>query len=173
MKRRFLAPAPERRPSVRRVSVALAAVALAATAAGCEANSPLQTMASYRPADGVNTDVGDLALRDLALIGSGTGTVVVNGSAYNNGQQAVTVQMAPQADPNAATPPSGSELQLKPKEQVRLDSKGLQLSQVSAKPGTLVPLKITSSTGGTVVVKVPVLAPTDYYSTVTPAPTGS
>lgn len=173
MKRRFLAPAPARRPSVRRAAAVLAGVALAAVTAGCELNSPLQTQASYQPADGVNTNVGDLALRDLALIGDGSGTVVVNGSAYNYGKQDVTVQIAPQADPNAATPPSGSELQVKSFEQVALASKGLQLSQVSAKPGTVIPLKITSNTGGTAVVKVPVLAPTDYYSTVTPAPTGS
>lgn len=173
MKRRFLAPAPARRPSVRRAAAVLAGVALAAVTAGCELNSPLQTQASYQPADGVNTSVGNLDLRDLALIGDGTGAVVINGSAYNHGEQDVTVQIAPQADPNAATPPTGSELQLKPFEQVALASKGLQLSQVSAKPGTMIPVKITSNTGGTAVVKVPVLAPTDYYSTVTPAPTGS
>ena len=173
MKRRFLAPAPARRPSTRRVAAALAGVALATVTAGCELNSPLQTAASYQPADGVSANVGDLALRDLALIGDGTGPAVVNGSAYNYGKQDVTLQISPQADPNAATPPSGSEVQLKPFEQVTLASKGLQLSQVSVKPGRMIPLKITSSTGGTTVVKVPVLAPTDYYSTVTPAPTGS
>ncbi|MEW1952928.1 hypothetical protein [Terrabacter sp. NPDC080008] len=173
MKRRFPAPAPARRPSVRRVSAALAGVALAAVTAGCELNSPLQTQASYQPADGISANVGNLALRDLALIGNGDGTVVVNGSAYNSGQQDVTVQISAQGDPNAATPPTGSELQVGPSQQVTLESKGLQLNQVSAKPGRLVPVKITASTGGTVVVKVPVLAPTDYYSTVTPAPTGS
>ena len=173
VKRRFLAPTPARRPSVRRASAALVGVALAAVTAGCELNSPLQTQVSYQPADGVNTDVGDLALRDLSLIGDGTGPVVVNGSAYNHGKQDVTVQISVQADPNAATPPTGSEVQLKPSEQVTFADKGLQLSQVNAKPGRMVPLKIVSSTGGTAVVEVPVLAATDYYSTVTPAPTGS
>lgn len=173
MKRRFLAPAPARRPSVRRTSAALVGVALAAVTAGCELNSPLQTQVSYQPADGVNANVGDLALRDLSLVGDGTGPVVVNGSAYNYGKQDVTVQISVQADPNATTPPTGSEVQLKPSEQVTLADKGLQLSQVNAKPGRLVPLKIVSSTGGTAVVQVPVLAATDYYSTVTPAPTGS
>lgn len=173
MKRRSLAPAPARCPSTRRVSAVLAGVALAAVTAGCEVNSPLQTQVSYQPADGVNANVGKVALRDLSLIGDGNGTVVVNGSAFNDGQQDVTVQISPQADPNAATPPTGSELQLKPYEQVSLAERGLQLSQVSAKTGRLVPVKITSNTGGTTVVRVPVLPTTDYYSTVTPAPTGS
>jgi len=173
VKRRSPVPAPGRRPSTRRVSAALAGVALAAVTAGCEVNSPLQTQISYQPADGVSANVGDVALRDLSLIGDGNGTVVVNGSALNDGQQEVTVQISAQADPNAATPPTGSELQLKPYEQVSLATRGLQLSQVSAKPGRLVPVKITSNTGGTTVVKVPLLPATDYYSTVTPAPTGS
>ena len=42
---------------------------------------------------------------------------------------------------------------------------------MAAKPGGLVPMSITSSTGGTTIVSVPVLPAADYYATVTPAPT--
>ena len=173
MKRRFLAPTPALRPSTRRVSTVLAGVALAAVTTGCQATSPVQTDQQYVPADGVPADVGQLALRDLVLIGDGKGTVVISGSAVNLGPQDLTVQIAAQADPNAATPPTGSEVQLRPREQVSLATKGLQLSGVTAKPGGIVPVTVTSSSGGTTVVKVPVLPATGHYATVTPAPTGA
>ena len=80
----------------------------------------------------------------------------------------MTVQIA--AQPSATRDPStspqgGSELQLGPREQVDLATKGLQLADVTAKPGTLVPVSVTSSTGGTTVVSVPVLPAVDYYAT--------
>ncbi len=68
--------------------------------------------------------MGQLALRDLVLVGDGTGTVVVSGSAINLGEQDMTVQIAAQPDPNATTPPSGSEVQLRPHEQVNLATQG-------------------------------------------------
>lgn len=173
MKRRTLAPTPARRPSTRRVATAIAGVALAAVTAGCQVFSPVQTNATYVPADGVPADVGQLAVRDLVLVGDGNGTVVISGSAYNFGKEPTTVQIAPQAGADATAPPSGSEVQVGPFEQVNLSTKGLQLRDVKAKPGAVVPVVVTSSTGGTAVVKVPVLPATGYYATVTPAPTGS
>lgn len=173
MNRRFPALTATRRPSVRRVSAILAGVALAAVTTGCQAFSPVQTDNQYVPADGVPANVGKLAVRDLVLVGDGNGTVVISGSALNLGSDPMTVQIAPQAPADATTPPAGSELELAPHEQVNLTTKGLQLSDVKTKPGGLVPVVVTSSTGGTTVVKVPVLPAKDYYATVTPAPTGS
>jgi hypothetical protein len=148
----------------------LAGVALAAVTTGCQVNSPVQTNVPYIPADGVPAEVGQLAVRNLVLVGDGTGTAVVSGSAINLGAEDMTVQIAPQADPNATgAQPTGSEVQLGPREQVDLTTKGLQLSSLTTKPGGIVPLTITSSTGGTTVVKVPMLPATGYYATVTPA----
>jgi hypothetical protein len=171
--RRLPALTAARRPSTRRVSTILAGVALAAVTTGCQVSNPVQTDNAYVPADGVPATVGQLAVRDLALVGDGTGTVVVSGSAINLGNDTMTVQIAPQAGADAAAPPSGSELELAPREQVNLTTKGLQLSDVKTKPGGLVPVVVTSSSGGTTVVKVPVLPAKGYYATVTPAPTGS
>src|SRR3954447_19184221 len=173
VKRRYPALSPVRRPSTRRVSTVLAGVALAVVTTGCQVTNPVQTNAPYQPADGVQADVGQLAVRDLVLVGNGTRPVVISGSAYNYGNQDLTVQIAPQPDPNATTPPSGSELQLRPYEQVDLSTKGLQLTGITTRPGGLVPMTLTSSAGGTTVVRVPVLPVSGYYSTVTPAPTGS
>jgi hypothetical protein len=164
---------PARRPSTRRVSTVLAGVVLAVVTTGCQVNSPVQTNTPYVPADGVPANVGQLAVRDLLLVGDGNGTVVISGSAINLGEQDMTVQIAAQADPNATGAPSGSEVRLGPREQVNLSTKGLQLTDVKTKPGGLAPVTITSDTGGTTVVKVPVLTASGHYATVTPAPTGS
>ncbi|KRB47631.1 hypothetical protein [Terrabacter sp. Root181] len=173
MKRRYPAMTPARRPSTRRVSTVLAGVVLAVATTGCQVNSPVQTAVPYVPADGVPANVGQLAVRDLLLVGDGNGTVVISGSAINLGEQDMTVQIAAQADPNATSAPTGSEVRLGPREQVNLSTKGLQLTDVKTKPGGLAPVTITSDTGGTTVVKVPVLTASGYYATVTPAPTGS
>lgn len=173
MNRRFPALTAARRPSTRRVPAILAGVALTAVTTGCQVSSPVQTDNAYVAADGVPATVGQLAVRDLALVGDGTGAVVISGSAINLGNDPMTVQIAPQAGADASAPPSGSEVQLGPREQVNLTTKGLQLSDVKTKPGGLVPVVVTSSTGGTTVVKVPVLPAKGYYATVTPAPTAS
>ncbi|GAA2160520.1 hypothetical protein FHX52_3109 [Humibacillus xanthopallidus] len=176
MKRRLPAAAPAHRPFVRRALAAGAGLVVVGVTAGCQVNNPVQTDVPYQPADGVAANVGQLAVRDLVLIGDGTGPVVISGNATNKGTEAMTVQIAAQpsatADPQAPTP-GGSEVQLGPREQVDLATKGLQLTGVTSKPGTLVPVSLTSSTGGTTIVSVPVLPAVDYYATVTPTPTSS
>jgi hypothetical protein len=175
VKRRLPAAAPAHRPFVRRALAAGAGLLVVGVTAGCQVNNPVQTDVPYQPADGVAANVGELAVRGLVLIGDGTGPVVISGSATNKGTESMTVQIAAQpgatADPSA--PQGGSELQLGPREQVDLATKGLQLTGVTSKPGTLVPVSVTSSTGGTTIVSAPLLPAVDYYSTITPTATSS
>lgn len=173
MKRRFPAQATARRPISRQVSALLAGAAVVAVTAGCQVNSPVQTDVPYVPADGVPVDVGQLAIRDLVLVGDGSGPAVISGSAVNLGDNPMTVKIAPQAPSGSSSTPTTSEFQLGPREQVNLSTKGLQISQLTGKPGTLVPVTVTSSTSGSAVANVPILLPDLYYSTVTPSPTGS
>lgn len=158
VKRRFLAPAA-------RATVGAAAVALLAS--GCAVFSPVTTNLQYDPADGVPATVGDLALRDLVLVG-GDGEAVVSGSAVNLGHETLTVQFTAIATDQQTEPAGGSEITLKPREQVDLATKGLVLQGVTAKPGSIAGLGITSRTGGAVVVNVPVLRAVGAYATVTP-----
>ncbi|MEO7752704.1 MAG: hypothetical protein ABIS35_04765 [Terracoccus sp.] len=169
MKRRSLAlPVPS---AVRRTLPALAAgVTAVALTAGCQVFSPVQTDAPYVAADGVPVEVGQLALRDLVLVGDGTGEVVMSGSAINLGGDAMTVQLQPEADPATGAAGTGVQLELKPREQVNLADRQLQFGGVTAKPGALVGVKVTSSTGGTTLAQVPLLPPVNYYSTITPTP---
>ena len=175
MKRRLPAAAPAHRPFVRRALAVGVGLAVAGVTAGCQVNNPLTTELQYAPADGVQADIGNLAIRDLVLVGDGSGPLVVSGNATNRGAEAMTVQMAaqPSATAEPTTPQGGSELQLGPREQVDLATKGLQLTGVTSKAGTVVPVSLTSSTGGTTILTVPVVPAVDYYATVTPAPTSS
>ena len=176
MKRRLSAAAPAHRPFVRRALAVGAGLAVAGVTAGCQVNNPLTTNLQYSPADGVPADIGELAIRDLVLVGGdGSGPLVLSGNAVNRGAESMTVQLAAQPSSTAepTTPLGGSELQLGPREQVDLATKGLQLTGVTSKAGTLVPVSITSSSGGTTIVAVPVVPAVDAYATVTPAPTAS
>jgi hypothetical protein len=144
---------------------------VALVASGCQVLSPLQTAQPYRPADGTPAMVGQLAVRGLVLVGDGSGPAVVSGNASNLGNQPMTVKLEAQpsaTEPAGAAPSGGSEIQLAPHEQVNLATKGLQLSGVKAVPGSLVPVSVTSSTGGTTLVSVPLLPAVEYYSTLTP-----
>jgi hypothetical protein len=95
---------------------------------------------------------------------------MVSGGLVNAGKQSVTVQFAPQQQSGTG---SGSEVQLGPGQGVNLSEKGLQLSGVSAKPGTLVPLSVTTSAAGTTLLNVPAVQAAGYYATVTPGPVSS
>jgi hypothetical protein len=160
---------PQSRAS-RAVAALVTATALTVTTAGCEVFSPTQTDIPYVPADGVQADMGQVAVRDLVLVLTGTGGAMVSGGLVNAGKQSVTVQFAPQQQSGTG---SGSEVQLGPGQGVNLSEKGLQLSGVSAKPGTLVPLSVTTSAAGTTLLNVPAVQAAGYYATVTPGPVSS
>jgi hypothetical protein len=157
---------------VRRTLTALAAAAVVTVGtAGCQVFSPTQTDYPYLPADGIQANLGNVAIRDLVLVVNGSGEAIVSGGVVNEGDQPVTVQFAPQQQGGSAG--SGTELQLQPREQVDLAKQGLQLSGVTAKAGAMMPVSVTSNAAGTTLLNVPVLASTGYYSTVTPAPAPS
>jgi hypothetical protein len=60
VRRRFFAP------------LALAAAVITGTT-GCTLNAEIATMKAYDPSDGVGTDIGDLALRNILLIANDRG----------------------------------------------------------------------------------------------------
>lgn len=154
---------------MRRVAASVVAVSALTLISGCALSNPVQTNVAYMPADGVSTDIGQLAIRDLLLVSSGSGAAVLSGSARNAGSETLTVQLTPQG---GAAPTGGSELELGPSEQVNLATKGLQLNGVEAKPGSLVTMAVTSSIGGTAVLRVPVLPAAGPYATLTPSAPG-
>ncbi|AXG14350.1 hypothetical protein [Intrasporangium calvum] len=169
MIRRLLAQTSAPAPHARRVAAALGGLAVAALASGCMVANPVQTDVPYEPADGVSADVGDLAIRDLLVVGSGEGTAVVSGAAFNGGTEPVTLRVTPQG----AASGTGSEIEVAPRQQLNLATKGLHFDGVDAKPGSIVSLSITTRPGGTTIVSVPVVTAAGPYATLTapPAPT--
>lgn len=162
MKRRFPAQSP-----MRRAAASVVAVSALTLASACSMFNPVQTNVPYVQADGVPADIANLALRDLALVSNGSGSMVLTGAAINRGADALTVRVSPQGGEGATTS-TGAEFKLKPNDQVNLATQGLQFSDTGAKAGRLVPLSITSSAGGTAIVHVPVLTATGPYATLTP-----
>ncbi|WP_175442330.1 hypothetical protein [Humibacillus sp. DSM 29435] len=146
-------------------AASLSGLAVAGLTAGCMVFSPVQTTVAYDPADGNATNIGAVALRDLSLVG-GAGQAVISGSAINEGDARVTVQVAQQASDGSVA--GGSEVELAPREQVDLSTRNLVLSNVAAKPGAVATLRVTATPGGTTIITVPVLAANRYLSTVTP-----
>ena len=169
--RRFLSQTPAPASLPQRAAAALSGLAIAALASGCMVFNPVQTDVIYQPADGVEATVGDLAIRDLVLVGGGGGAAVISGAAINLGEQPISVQLAPQAAAGGTS--GGAQIDLGPREQVDLSQKGLRFEGIEAKPGSIVPVSVTSRTGGTTIVNVPVLKATGPYATITPAPTSS
>lgn len=173
VKRRLLVTTPSRRVASAAVA-GLAVTALTGLTSGCMIFNPVQTDIPYVPGDGVQADVGQLAVRDLALIGDGSGRAVVSGSVINRGSQPMTVQLALSSGDGAA-PIGGVKVQLANREQLALATRRLVLDSVPAKPGSVVSMSVTAEPGGTTIVTVPVLPATDYFATVTPsgAPTAT
>lgn len=163
VKRRILAQLPSRRI----VAALASATALVALTSACETMSPAQTNVPYDAGNGVEATIDQLAIRGLVLVG-GSGPAIISGSAINLGSEPLTVQFSPEKSSSA-----GSELELAPREQVDLATKGLEFKNLSTKPGGIANVMINSSVGGSAVVGVPVLPPDLFYSTITPAPTSS
>jgi Predicted solute binding protein len=167
--RRFLTQTAAPASRSRRTAAVVGGVAVAALASGCMVFNPVQTDVPYEPADGISAEVGNLAIRDLLLVGGGGQTAVVSGAVINLGDEPIRVQVVPQ---DQAASGGGSEVAVGPRGHVNLADKGLRFEGLAAKPGTIVPVAVTAQPGGTTIVDVPVLAATGPYATLTPAAGG-
>jgi len=140
---------------------------------GCQAMSPIRTDVPFQPADGVAVDLGDVQIRDLVAIASARGEVgTLSGLVVNKSTEPVTVTFATstgdggagavaQADvpPGAATRLSGVE-----------GATPVTLPSIDAAPGDMIRMTVSTPVAGASEVSVPVLLPTGYYASITPAP---
>lgn len=165
VKRRILA-LPRSRRSVRTTAAVAAVPAVVALTSACQVFSPVQTNVPYAPADGVPATVGLLQVSNLLLVSNGTGEAAVSGALYNSGNEPAVVQLA--AQQQGGTPGPAAQVEVGPGQQLILSDKGVRLTGVTAKPGTMVPMTVQSSVGGATVVNVPVLPPERYYATLLP-----
>jgi hypothetical protein len=154
---------------IRRAASVLLAAGLVAGLAACDAVTPQWTTHSYAPSDGVNGQVGPVQVRNAFLVtdGGSRASLVVGLVNTDTTPQVVQVQYTSDGSPRTATVnvPSGQLISVGPGRQATVTLNGL-----TAKPGTLLPLGL--STGGPfTTLQVPVLENNlSGYSTLTPAP---
>jgi len=152
-------------------AVAVAGAVLAVLAlSGCQVMSPIQTTVPYQSADGVAVDLGDVQIRDLVVVADAKGAagalsgLVVNQS---NGPVTVTFTAGPSADASVrAIIPAGAPTRLSGVD----GATPVMIPSVPAAPGDMVNVIISTPDAGAPVVSVPVLLPTGYYASITPAP---
>lgn len=154
--------------------VALALALLTGTT-GCVVTSPAQTTKTMAPGDGVNVDMGDLHLRNLALVGGGTdGAATVTGTVDNQTGEDVTLTLATEEGAKAsAKVAAGEALTLSAP-----DGETVTLDKLSAKPGDMVELVLDTGNDDARTATVPVLDAGGHYEDAapegwTPAPTPS
>lgn len=142
----------------------------AVTLSACQWTSPVVTMKSYDPADGVSTQIGSLHLNNVLVISNskgGPGNVVglaVNGAAAP-AQISVSTLEAGQSGGTGAqiSVPANGTAQLTPAQ-----DKALALPSVDVPPGAAVQLLIRTG-GGQAVLDVPVLPAEGVYAKLGPA----
>jgi hypothetical protein len=148
--------------TTRRIASAALALAAVLTLGACATRSPMQTTEPYSPADGVPVDLGSVQVRGLVIVSKAKGEAgQLVGQVVNNSTKAAKLTITTaggspvevQADPGSTT--------LGTDEQVSLGAVGVA-------PGSTVRIGVTSDAGGSAEATVPVLAPTGYYSTITP-----
>ena len=151
--------------SVARTALLLTVGALSLTA--CGFNSPVQTQKPYQPADGVEVNLGSVAIRNLLVVATTADApgqlagLVVNSSST---PQTITITTP---DGTSAKTQVGAGLT----SQLSTGPGAVVLAKAGAPAGNLVTLKISTPTSGTSDVSVPVLLPQGYYATVTPSAT--
>ena len=135
-------------------------------ASGCAVFSPVQTQIAYPPAEGVSLSTAEIEFRDLALVSTGAGAdAVLVGQAVNETSSAIEVAFAidGQSTPTTTTVPA------KTGETLSDDTSSLTIPAVSAGPGDVIELIVSTRASGENFVTVPVLADAGFYATLAPA----
>lgn len=152
------------RPRRRPVVAAAISVAAALTLSGCQYTSTIQTDQPYVPADGISAQIGDLQVRNLLIVSgqkNGPGNLV--GLTANPTDKAGQISFAVQGGkPVELTVPAQGSVQLSTPQ--KLVPAGI----IKVIPGALVPVQISSASGGATVVQVPVEYPQGPYQSYAP-----
>jgi hypothetical protein len=153
------------RPS-RKGARALALAAALAALSACSTLSDTTTALDYEPADGVAAQVGDVLARNLVVVGDEGSEGLVSGALVNTGASDQTVTIQTKGSPQPV------QISLSPGQLITLgsgtDQRSVVVGSLTQAPGTIVPVPLSSPSGGEVTANVPVVAPRFEYATVTP-----
>ena len=150
------------RKKLQHFGLGAAAAAALLTATGCGYVSPQATADEYAPSDGIQTDLGDVKVRNLMILAEDAdseGRLI--GTVLNDGDQDATLTL--NADGSTA------EIEVPANDQVVLeDEDPVTLDQAGAMPGLMVETEFEAD-GQTVTQSVPVLDHTyPRYATLMP-----
>lgn len=115
------------------------------------------------PSDGVPADLGDVQIRNLAVVSGGAGkAATVTGTVENSGSEEATLTMAAGDGKQVeASVPAGAVVLLSEDDKLTLE--GLEQG-----PGEVVPMTVTANDSDSTPVSVPVLDPQGYYEDYAP-----
>lgn len=166
MNRRLPRTAQGLAPSrVRSTLFAAAGVVAVLTVSGCQYTSTIQTDRPYEPADGVSSQVGDLQVRNLLIVaGAKGGKSNLVGMTANPTDRPgqVSFALAGGEQIRLMVPAQGTA-------QLSTPDKLVSAGSVTVIPGALVPVQVSSPSGGTVTLQVPVKYPQGPYLPYAPA----
>ena len=133
----------------------LAVVVLALALAGCSETNPIQTDRPYAAADGVRVQLGDVRAENLLAVTSAAGAKgALSGALVNGGADDTDVTLTVgDSTQKVAVPAHGSVLIGTGTD----TGTQLPLPTVSAAPGALLDVTISTPAAGTIHVQVPVL----------------
>ena len=164
-----------------RVAASVAVTVLATSVlAGCQFITPQDTSLPYNPADGVNSSVGDVQLRNLFLVDGPDDTASLIGVLASSSSSVATVTLqwtgAQGLETKTLEIPADGLLSLSttpstPAASVPGAAGSVILEDVQATPGALFPITFSSSAKDKD-VRVPVLTGSfSQYATLVPTPT--
>ena len=133
----------------------LGVVVLALTLAGCSATNPIQTDRPYAPSDGVRVQLGDVRAENLLAVTAAAGDPgALSGALVNSGAADADVTLTVgDASQKLLVPAHGSVLIGTGTD----TGEKVPLPTVSAAPGALLDVTISTPAAGSVQVRVPVL----------------
>lgn len=161
----------------------LAIAALIPALAGCEAGTNAPTQEWHQPTDGYGTVQGNIAIRNVFIVGAPIGATVPAGQSaglflalINDGSPDKLLSItAPGTAKSVALP--GGAVSLASQQAVLLTGPEPKvILEDLTRPlvgGSSVQLKLNFQNAGTVTLPVPVLPRAQYYTTYSPAPTST
>ncbi len=167
------------RPRTARTAFAGLAVAAALALTGCSATNPIQTQLDYPPSDGTAATVGDLRVLNLIVIAQeegGPGTLtgaLANGAADD---EDVTLLVGGEQAVDVTVPGRSTVLIGVTGTHPRYEAIDVRVTAVDTAPGGTTAVSVSTGSGGTVEIPVPVLDATlpeyaDLVPTAEPTPT--
>jgi len=158
-----------------RSAALLAAAAAGLVLSGCSFSSPDTSLQPYAPADGLQTEMGDVLVRNMLVVSEGGGEPgLLVGALVNRGQEDTIVQVevadtsAEIVVPAGVSVVLGLERQRPDTEAATIVSERVEIDEVQPIAGDVIDLTVTEPSFGTAELRVLVALPEGQYAEFSP-----